>query len=165
MNADVFRQYYEYHFTENRKLWDAYIAPLSQEKFTQPVAYSMGSVRNQIVHLMEVDNAWFSDLQSIEAPLFLDPKDSTDREVIRAYGDMAEQNMRGYLAKLSDDMLFQKPLKGEDKDLILWQVLLHVINHATDHRAQLLRLLNDLGVKTGPQDYIFYVYDNPPLSS
>ena len=67
--------------------------------------------------------------------------------------------MRAYLAKLRDDMLSEKPFAdGEDKDLILWQVLLHVANHGTDHRAQLLRLLNDLGVKTTSQDYIFYVY-------
>ena len=70
--------------------------------------------------------------------------------------------MRDYLAKLQDDMLFEKPIEDpeEDKDLILWQVLLHVVNHGTDHRAQLLRLLNDLGVKTTSQDYIFYVYEN-----
>jgi hypothetical protein len=61
-----------------------------------------------------------------------------------------------------DDMLFDKPIEEpeEDKVIIVWQVLLHVVNHGTDHRAQLLRLLNDLGVKTGPQDYIFYVYDH-----
>jgi uncharacterized damage-inducible protein DinB len=69
--------------------------------------------------------------------------------------------MREYLTALRDDMLNQKPLDGEDKDLILWQVLLHVVNHGTDHRAQLLRLINDLGVKTVSQDYIFYVYDTP----
>jgi uncharacterized damage-inducible protein DinB len=68
--------------------------------------------------------------------------------------------MRAYLGGLQDDMLFDKPLYGEDKDLILWQVLLHVVNHGTDHRAQLLRLLNDLGVETTYQDYIFYVYAN-----
>jgi uncharacterized damage-inducible protein DinB len=38
-------------------------------------------------------------------------------------------------------------------------VLLHVGNHGTDHRAQILRLLSDLGLKTGPQDYVFYIYD------
>ena len=50
---------------------------------------------------------------------------------------------------------------GFSKDLILWQVLLQVANHGTDHRAQILRLLSDLGVKTESQDYIFYVYENP----
>jgi uncharacterized damage-inducible protein DinB len=58
-------------------------------------------------------------------------------------------------------MLFDKPFPdGEDRDLILWQVLLHVVNHGTDHRAQVLRFLNDLGVETTSQDYKFYVYDN-----
>ncbi len=68
--------------------------------------------------------------------------------------------MRDYLGTLRDDMLFEKPLEGEDKALILWQVLLHVANHGTDHHAQLLRLLNDLEVQTTSQDYIFYVYDH-----
>lgn len=81
--------------------------------------------------------------------------------IIRAHWDKIEQHMRDYLATLQDEMLFEKPFAdGEDKDLLLWQVLLHVVNHGTDHRAQLLRLLNDLGVKTTSQDYIFYVYEN-----
>jgi uncharacterized damage-inducible protein DinB len=68
--------------------------------------------------------------------------------------------MRDYLSELQDDMLSTKPLEGEDKELRVWQVLLHVVNHGTDHRAQILRLLNDLGVKTISQDYIFFAYDN-----
>jgi uncharacterized damage-inducible protein DinB len=70
--------------------------------------------------------------------------------------------MRDYLVGLRDDMLLEKPIREpeEDKNLIVWQVLLHVINHGTDHRAQLLRQLHDLGVKTTAQDFIFYVYDH-----
>jgi uncharacterized damage-inducible protein DinB len=162
MNADAFRYFYNYHFAENRKIWDSYIMPLSQEQFTRHVDYSIGSVRNQVVHLMSVDDTWFSGLRGVDIPESLDPADFDDRKVIRAHWDTVEQTMRAYLAALRDDMLFMKPFaEGEDKDLILWQVLLHVVNHGTDHRAQVLRLLNDLGVKTGPQDYIFYVYDNP----
>ena len=161
MNANAFRQFYDYHFTENRKIWDTYITSLSHEQFTQNANYSHGSVRNQIVHLMSTDEAWFSGLRGVEPPKPFNPAPFDDRGIIRAHWDTVEENMRDYLANLQDDMLFKKPFAdGEDKDLILWQVLLHVVNHGTDHRAQLLRLLNDLGVKTGPQDYIFYVYDN-----
>lgn len=161
MNADAFRSFYDYHFSENRKLWDSYITALSQEQFTQDLDYSIGSVRNHIVHLMAVDDAWFSGLRGVEIPEWLDPADFDDREEIRAYWDAVEKRVRGYLTTLRDDMLFQKPLTDEeDKELVLWQVLLHVANHGTDHRAQLLRLLHDLGVKTGPQDYVFHLYDN-----
>ena len=162
MNAQAFRHFYDYHFAENRNIWDSYITALSDEQFTQDVNYSGGSVRNQIVHLMSVDATWFSGLRGVEIPEHLDPADFADRQSIRAYWDNVEQQMREYLAALRDDMVFEKPFAdGEDKDLILWQVLLHVVNHGTDHRAQVLRLLNDLGVKTGPQDYIFYAYDHP----
>lgn len=160
MNADAFRHLYNYHFTENRKIWDRYIGSLSQDQFVQDIDYSVGSVRNQIVHLINVDNAWFSDLRGITEPKFLDAN-VNDRAIIRAHWDDVEQQMRDYLATLRDDMLFSKPLTNEeDKDLILWQVLLHVANHGTDHRAQLLRLLNDLGCKTEAQDYVFYLMEN-----
>lgn len=161
MNAEAFRHFYDYHFAENRKLWGRYITQLSYEQFTQAVDYSHGSVRDQIVHLMSVDDAWFSDLRGVELSEPLPPTASDDRESIRARWDTVEQHMRGYLAQLRDDMLFNKLLSGEDKDLILWQVLLHVVNHGTDHRAQLLRQLNDFGVETAYQDYVFYVYGNP----
>ncbi len=159
MNADAFRHFYEYHFAENRKIWDRYITQLSNEQFTQPADYSRGSVRDQILHLISCDTAWFSGLRSVDIPDDINPADFPDRESIRAHWDKVEQMMRVYLAELRDDMLFHTPLEGEDKDLIVWQVLLHVVNHGTDHRAQLLRQLNDLGVKTEYQDYIFYVYE------
>jgi len=162
MNADAFRHFYDYHFAENRNLWDSYVVPLSFEQFTQSVGYSHGSVRDQILHIMNVDDAWFSGLRGIENPESYDPADFDDREIIRAHWDKVEKNIRDYLANLRDKMLSEKPFSdGEDKDLILWQVLLHVANHGTDHRAQLLRVLNDMGVKTTSQDYIFYVYDHP----
>jgi uncharacterized damage-inducible protein DinB len=161
MNANAFRHFYDYHFAENRKIWDSYVIPLTHEQFTQDVDYSHGSIRDQIVHLMSVDDTWFSGLRGVEIPEPLNPATFGDLQTIRAHWDSVEQNMRDYLAKLVDDMLFEKPFAdGEDKDLILWQVLLQVVNHGTDHRAQLLRILNDLGVRTTSQDYIFYVYDH-----
>jgi uncharacterized damage-inducible protein DinB len=160
MNANAFRHFFDYHFSENRNMWDSYITPLSYEHFTQDVGYSHGSIRNQVVHIMSVDETWFSGLRGVGFPEPFPSADFDDRQIIRAHWDNVEQNMRAYLAGLEDDMLSDKPLEGEDKDLILWQVLLHVVNHGTDHRAQTLRLLNDLGVKTTSQDYIFYVYDH-----
>jgi len=162
MNANAFRHFYDYHFTENRKIWDSYVTPLSDEQFTQDVAYSHGSVRDQIAHLMSVDESWFSELRGVEPSEPFPPANFDDRESIRAHWDSVEQSMRDYLAELRDDMLCDRPIEEpeEDKDLIVWQVLLHVVNHGTDHRAQLLRLLHDLGVKTTSQDYIFYVYDH-----
>jgi|SRR5579859_200898 len=162
MNADAFRHFYDYHFAENRKIWDRYVLQLAHEQFTQQVGYSHGSVRDQIIHLMSVDEGWFSELRGVAPSEPVPPAPLDDRQSIRARWDTIEQSMREYLAELRDDMLFSTPIAepDEDKDLIVWQVLLHVANHGTDHRAQLLRVLNDLGVETTSQDYMFYVYDH-----
>ena len=163
MNADAFRYLYDYHFTENRRLWDNCVTPLSPEQFTRNVAYSHGSVRDQIIHLVDVDELWFSELRGIQPSEPFPAASLDDRNEIRTKWDRVEQSMRAYLAQLRDEMLSDKPIEEpeEDKGLIVWQVLLHVVNHGTDHRAQLLRLIHDLGVKTTSQDFIFYIYDHP----
>jgi uncharacterized damage-inducible protein DinB len=115
-----------------------------------------------MIHLMSVDEVWFDELRGAAPSDPLPPADLGDRERIRAHWDSVKQNMRDYLAELQDDMLFAKPIKEpeEDQDLIVWQVLLHVVNHGTDHRAQILRTLHDIGFETMSQDYIFYAYEN-----
>ncbi|MDX2162091.1 MAG: DinB family protein [bacterium] len=162
MNVKAMRHWYAYHFAENRALWDRCIVGLTQEQFTQPVDYSLGSVRNHIVHLVSVDDTWFSGLRGLAIPDMLNPLDFHDRAAIRTQWDRVEADMRAYLDALTGEQLNGKPfIDDEDKDLIAWQVLLHVVNHGTDHRAQVLRILHDMGVKTTSQDYIFYVYDHP----
>lgn len=161
MNADAFRHFYEYHLSENHKVWE-HAAHLTPEQFTQDVKYSHGSVRDQIVHLMDCEDVWFSELQGVEPAEPAAAVEGDDRDVLRVRWDGIEQKLRRYLAGLRDEMLSTTPIQEpeEDRDLIVWQVLLHVANHATDHRAQLLRVLNDLGLQTGYQDYIFHVYEH-----
>lgn len=162
MNAGAFRHFFDYHFAQNRDLWDTYLSQLSDEQFTRGPGYSQGSVRNQIVHIMNVDNGWLNELRQSQMPEDLDPAALGDRKAIRARWDEIEREMRLYLANLDDEMLLAKPFpEGKDHELIVWQVLLHIVNHGTDHRAQILRSLNDIGVKTKPQDYIFYIDQHP----
>lgn len=163
MHADALRHFYGYHFAENRALWERYVTRLTAEQFIQPLAYAHGSVRDQLLHLMDVDDVWFSELQGGEP---LEPALAVagdDRPLLRARWDRIEQRMRAYLANLQDEMVNTRPITepDEDRDLLVWQVLLHVVNHGTDHRAQLLRSLHDLGLETASQDYIFYVYAHP----
>lgn len=162
MNADAFRHFYNYHFSENRKVWE-HVAALTFEQFTQPIGYSRGSIREQVVHLLDVEDVWFSELRGAQpAEPLSETVTADDRDAIRARWDKVEQNIHLYLADLQDEQLFSKPITDpeEDKNLIVWQVLLHIVNHATDHRAQLLRALHDLDIETKSQDYIFYVYEN-----
>ena len=160
MNAEMFRYLFDYHFAENRRIWDEYVAQLSEAQFTRDSGYSQGSVRDQLVHMISVDDTWFSGLRGEEIPAPLSAASFPDRASLRAAWERIEAGMSTYLADLRDEQLMDHPLEDEDEALYVWQVLLQVANHGTDHRAQLLRDLHDLGLKTTSQDFIFYVYDH-----
>jgi uncharacterized damage-inducible protein DinB len=159
MNADDFRQLYQYHFTINHKIWTECVVPLTQEQFIKKADYSIGSVRNQVVHMLNIDDRWFSGLRGEEVPPFLDPELFLTREEVRQMWDSVEDKMLAYLENLHDDDL-HKPLPSDptDDSMKIWQVLIHVVNHGTDHRAQLLSILNQLGVQTFPQDFVFFLW-------
>lgn len=161
MSVEIFRHYFAYHFAENRALWDTHIVHLSHASFTQPSRYSRGSIQKQILHLIEVEEVWLAGLRGVEFPPPLDPHAFNDYTVIRKYWDTVETNTQQYLDSLSEYILHTQPLEDEDKELRVWQVLLQVVSHGTDHRAQILRALNDMGHKTQSQDYIFYAYAHP----
>ncbi len=154
MDAEGFRQYYEYHFTVNRKVWEQSVAALTDEQFVQDLPYSIGSVRNQLVHMMSADDRWFCGLRGVDLSDHLAPGDFATRDVIRAYWSGVEARMRAYLAQLTGDEL-DRLFPGTT--LKVWQVLLHVVNHSTDHRAQLLAMLAQFDVPTFPQDFVFYL--------
>lgn len=161
MDADMFRSLYDYHFALNHKLWDECIVPLTDEQFTRKVEYSIGSARNHVVHMLNIDDRWFSGLRGEPVPGFLNPVHFFKRDVIREKWDGIEARMQDYLKDLRDSDLKTQPFMASDKDpTALWQILLHVANHGTDHRAQLLRILSELGVKTFPQDYIIYAWEH-----
>ncbi len=152
MTADAFRRLYDYHFHLNRRLWDQGIAPLTAEQFRQPLSYSVGSVRNQTVHMMNMEERWFCGLRGATVPGILNPVYFGTAAKVRARWDAIEADMRATLDTLTDEAVRQ-PF---DDRMATWEVLWHVLNHGTDHRAQTMMALATLGATTFPQDYALY---------
>ena len=154
MEADHFRKLYDYHIALNRKIWEQCIEGLTEEQFKRKLKYSTGSVRNQAVHILNIDERWFCGLRGLEIPGFINPVHLSTKARVRAKWDEVEESMKEYLDQLGDEVIHQ-PF---DMGLEVWQVLFHVLNHGTDHRAQMLYMLNQLGVETFPQDYALYLF-------
>lgn len=153
MNADSIRHLYEYHFTLNRKFWHFCIENLTWKQLTGIDKISVGSIRNQFVHIMSVDERWFRGLHGKPDTGVHNPEDFKKPAEIRMKWDLVEAEMRVYLDGLTDRDLeksFQDTMK-------VWNVLYHVVNHGTAHRAQIGARLRHLELKPPPQDYIFYV--------
>ena len=69
--------------------------------------------------------------------------------------------MRSYVASLSDEQIngtmVYKSTNGAPYEEPLWQLLLHVVNHGTQHRSEAAALLTDLGHSPGNIDLIVYI--------
>lgn len=164
MNADNIRALYDYHFGINRRLWDECIMQLSDEQFVEEIPYSLGSIRNQIVHMMTVDASWFARLEEVELAPELDTVHFPDRASVRRTWDVIEARMRVYLEHLRDSRLdyvveYTTRRLGP-RSTPTWQILTHVLTHGADHRAQVLAGLHQLGAPTLEQDLMLYLWDH-----
>jgi uncharacterized damage-inducible protein DinB len=160
MHIAMLRHFVAYHIAENATLW-TYVDQLSADQYVADIAYAHGSIRNQLVHMLSVDTTWLAGLRGQPIPEPLDPMQFDSPTHLKAAWDDMVHQLHAYVMALSDADLMTQPLTDEDATLYVWQVLLQLVNHGTDHRAQLLRCLHDAGVKTVSQDYIFYAYDVP----
>ncbi|MDF1538376.1 MAG: DinB family protein [Candidatus Thorarchaeota archaeon] len=152
MDADKFRSLFEYHFEFNHRIWEVCVEQLSEEGMSHGFEFSHGSIHSLFVHIMSVDDRWFAGLLGDESPGFLDASQFTSSNSIREKWDEVERTMHEYLSKLENSHLSEPFAEG----LVKWEVLFHVINHGTHHRAQMYAMLNQMGIKANLQDYALY---------
>jgi uncharacterized damage-inducible protein DinB len=159
MNTAYFQTTFDYSYWAHRKVW-ACALTLSDEEFRRSLGYSWGSIRGQLVHTMSAEWVWLSRLRGESPAKMFSESDYPHAEDIRQRWDALENEMRAYLATLTEAELARviqyRSTKGEPFQQSVWQVLAHVVNHGTDHRAQTLAMLYQLGAPTIEQDMLFY---------
>ena len=154
--ADVIRTMFEYNDALNRRLWESLMA-VSDEQFVQEVGYSRGSLRDQAIHLTSAEGGWLRGLQGDPNArgYSLDPADYPTPAAGRTAWEKTAGDLLAYVSGLSQAELEETP---PGLPVPRWQALLHLANHGTDHRAQMLRILADLGAPTFEQDLLFHVW-------
>lgn len=146
----------KYHNALNDRLWES-ITHLTDDQFVQDVDFSHGSVHNQIVHMALWNTRWLRGLQgdSNARQFDLNPDNYSDREGAKKLWDSMGKDFADYVASL-DEANLDDQIQGMSGPT--WQVLAHLVNHGTDHRAQILRLLHDFGAPTFDQDLIIHLW-------
>jgi uncharacterized damage-inducible protein DinB len=143
----------EYHVASNRRLWHHLMEHVTDEQFTQALGYSHGSIRHQIVHLAQTDRYWLHDIQA-KLVTGLTPADYPTRQSFTTIWEGIEQALLAYVQSLTAADLEEVPAGLVETR---WQALVHVVNHGTDHRAQILSMLHSLGAPTYGQDLADYL--------
>jgi uncharacterized damage-inducible protein DinB len=153
---------FDYNAWASALMWQA-IHPLSAEQWLQPQPYSIGSVHDQVTHIMDASTRWLHTLQGDTLPGYEPALFADWREAERQWHTQWKE-IDQYIHDLSEEGLYESVSWGPTRRGMRgltprWQVLTHVANHATDHRSQVLMNLNtQFGIPTPEQDVIFYIH-------
>src|SRR5215211_4332478 len=151
---EMIKSLIEYHVEMSGRVWDA-IEQITEEQFLADDTYSRGSIRNLIVHLASTDRRWLSGLKNMPDVGHLNFEDYTTKEATAKIFPDAIKSLANYVIWLSEEELNQNA-NGIPNPR--WVILVHLVNHGTDHRATVLQRLNEFGAPTFDQDFITWLW-------
>lgn len=164
MTPESIVRLYDYNYWAFERVWTC-IEQITDEQFVKPLGYSRGSIRDQVVHLMSATRRWVERLQLLEASPHLAFEDFPSKALTKTTWDQMRADVLCYIRSL-DQAQLDEVVQWEISSRALtshsprWELLLHVANHGTDHRAQILAMLHEhFRVATIEQDMVFYLVE------
>jgi len=161
MNRDGLRALYDYNYWANARVLNA-ATKVSPDQLQAPARLSHGSLRGTLVHTLGTEIVWRLRCHEGISPSALPAESELPTlELIRARCADEERLMRGYLASLSEGALHAtvqyKTTKGAPFENVLWHLLLHVVNHGTQFRAEAAVALTGYGHSPGDLDLLVFL--------
>lgn len=157
---EMLQQYLAYTVWANEKMFGT-IGNLTEEQLHQPVISSFNSVYRTLLHMWDAESIWWQRMKLQEH--INRPSDTFTGSLSELKQKMTQQSQQwkewadnATEAALQHEFIYQNNKKEQFKQPI-WQMLLHMVNHGTYHRGQLITLLRQLGLEQMPQtDFIVF---------
>lgn len=153
--VETIRTLIEYHLATTRRVWDS-VDQIGDEQFLAEDGYSRGSIRNLMVHITSTDRRWLAGLKDLPDVSHLNPEDYPTRAAARALFEEVAADLNAFASALTVADLEANAANIPNPR---WQVLHHMVNHGTDHRATVLQKLHEYGAPTFGQDFILWLWD------
>lgn len=162
---ELLLQYARYNQWANKKFIDA-VLDLDDEKLEQSITSSFSSIRETVYHMWSAEFIWLQRLELTENPVWI--QDSFEGTVAEACTNWqkASQALIDFISRQYDDRSFEHVLQYYTRQKKSFKtpvsgVLLHVFNHATYHRGQLVTMLRQAGEKKIPGTDMITFLANP----
>ena len=134
-------------------------AGLTDEELTTGRGASHGGILDTLRHIYYADRVWLARLQG-QTRGFKDPVPEPSLEDLQNAWPALLACFREFVAGMPEadlaGILHYINLKGDAKSDIRWQILLHVVNHGTLHRGQVMAMIRQLGYTPPATDLIFF---------
>jgi uncharacterized damage-inducible protein DinB len=153
-SADALRLHLEYSAWASQRMLDA-ASRLTEEELSRDFKTSDKSVIGTLAHTFAADRFWLGRIQANAPATFIDDEDR-HFDVLRKEWPTLQQRWKEWAAPLTDQdvvaRISYKDTEGNPYEQPLWQILLHVVNHATHHRGQVSGFLRAMGHTPPPLD-------------
>ncbi len=162
MQRQDIQELFAYNEWANGRILAA-VEGLSEAQYTAAVpGLSHGSVRATLVHALAAERIWRQRCLACESPAsLLREADLPAFDALRARWAEEAAALRDGLAGLTDEALAAsldyRTTSGEPMRETLWRLLVHVVNHGTQHRAEAAVALTAFGRSPGDVDLIIYL--------
>ena len=161
MSLEVIQLQYQYNAWANQRVLDT-AAQLTPEQLRQKSSASFESIFDTLVHTMSAQWIWLSRWQGTSPTVMIDPHDFADLTAVRERWNQIEQDTQAFVAQLDEATFMQTEVaytntKGQSFSYPLWQLMLHQVNHATQHRSEVAAVMTQLGHSSGWLDLIMYL--------
>jgi uncharacterized damage-inducible protein DinB len=164
MHPDQIRLLCAYNDWANRHILD-HAGRLTPAELHTPDGGSFGSVHATLVHMMDVEWSWLDEIWRGNArSVIFNPADHADVGAIRARWATAEAALRAFIADLAAEgensphrVIVYQGDAGAVRRRPLWQLMLHLVNHGTQHRAEIAAALTRFGHSPGDLDMTRYL--------
>jgi len=161
MNKSDIQTLFDYNYWANgRILQSASNLPLAL--FQRPYKLSHGSLRGTLVHILGSEIVWRLRCQSGISMSTLPAEDEfLSLAILQQRWAEEERLMRSYLSSLTDEAINNtikyKTTKGILQENLLWQLLVHVVNHGTQFRSEAAVAETDFNQSPANLDFIYYL--------
>ena len=150
MTAADLRTLLDYHYWARTRLLRA-LAPLSADEFTAPRGSSFSSIRDTVAHTYFSEWAWYSRWQGRSPGAWPDLAQFADvASLERAWAEL-EGQVRAFIDPMTDEdvqrVVTYRLWSGDEAASPVWQMVQHVVNHASYHRGQVTTMLRQAGAQ------------------
>lgn len=161
------RQMVAYNEWANKKLCDK-LRILSAEQLKTKIVSSFPSIIETVIHIHAAQSIWLERINRHPHPTFYSPPATIETTTEIKALENSSASLVVFATTLNstttDQLISYKNIKGQVFENSLWQILHHVVNHATYHRGQIITMLRQLNETTIPAtDSIVYFRDNPSI--
>jgi len=148
----------DYTAWASRRLLDA-AAALTPEQLQQDFHTADKSVLGTLVHVYAADRIWLARVRSQTLASFISDADYSLPH-LQSDWPVIQEGWQQWLDALPEDAIATpidyKDVKGNAYQNPPWQIVLHVVNHATHHRGQISGFIRTLGIRPPALDMTAY---------